>query len=71
LDWFDEAFYDLLIEEGVFPVVNPGGPETSDRRVVRGGSWFDTGNFTSSVFRAGVDPTLSDDTLGFRCAADG
>ncbi len=71
LDWFDEDYYDLLIEEGVFPVVNPGGPETSDRRVVRGGSWFDTGNFTSSVFRAGVDPTLSDDTLGFRCAADG
>ncbi len=71
LDWFDEEYYDLLIEEGVFPVVDPVGPESSDRRVVRGGSWFDTGNFTSSVFRAGVDPTLSDDTLGFRCAADG
>ena len=65
LDWFDPAYYDVSNGD------NPRGPETGEIRVVRGGSWFDTGNFTSAVFRTGIPPELYDDTLGFRCAADG
>lgn len=64
-DWYDPDYY---VES---PIVNPRGPDEGEQYVVRGGSWFDTGNFTASVFRTGYDPTETDDTIGFRCARDG
>jgi formylglycine-generating enzyme required for sulfatase activity len=60
-DWFDPQYY------GQAPPRNPQGPHWGGQRVVRGGSWFDTGNYVSSLFRAGVDPAVFDDTIGFRC----
>ncbi len=63
-DWYAEDFY------AQSPAENPIGPETADTRVVRGGSWFDTGNFTSTVIRFPAPPHESGDAIGFRCAQD-
>lgn len=52
-------------------VTNPTGPEASTgSRVVRGGSWSDNDYLARSTARLGVDPNLSNDAIGFRCAAD-
>lgn len=63
-DWYDPAYYNDS------PEVNPAGPETGDNKVVRGGSWFDTGNFTSTAVRFPAPPAESGDSIGFRCASD-
>jgi len=48
--------------------VNPVGPKTGDRRVVRGGSWL---NHSDALFRTSnrysYPPDLADDNVGFRC----
>ena len=63
-DWYDPDYYDNS------PGVNPTGPDTGDNKVVRGGSWFDTGNFTSTLVRFPAPPDESGDSIGFRCASD-
>jgi formylglycine-generating enzyme required for sulfatase activity len=37
-------------------------------RVVRGGSWRDDINRLFSIARSGYDPSISNDSIGFRCA---
>jgi formylglycine-generating enzyme required for sulfatase activity len=63
-DWYDSRYYTQP------RTVNPQGPPTGQTKVVRGGSWFDTPIVTNVYFRAGVAPTESDETIGFRCARD-
>ena len=63
-DWFASDYY------AQSPTSNPTGPAEGEERVVRGGSWFDTGNFTNTVIRFSIPPTETDDTIGFRCALD-
>lgn len=63
-DWYDPDYYADSPEE------NPMGPLTGDNKVVRGGSWFDTGNFTSTSVRFPAPPDESGDSIGFRCASD-
>ena len=63
-DWYDPAYYEMSAE------ANPTGTETGEDRTVRGGSWFDTGNFTATAIRFPSSPDNSDKTIGFRCAAD-
>lgn len=63
-DWYDPTYYQVSAE------VNPTGPETGEDRTVRGGSWFDTGNFTAAAIRFPSAPDNADKTIGFRCAAD-
>ncbi|MFL7839749.1 MAG: SUMF1/EgtB/PvdO family nonheme iron enzyme [Candidatus Promineifilaceae bacterium] len=63
-DWYDTEYYENS------PGVNPTGPATGDNKVVRGGSWFDTGNFTSTIVRFPAPPEESGDSIGFRCASD-
>ena len=63
-DWYDGLYYDQP------RTVNPQGPPNGRAKAVRGGSWFDTGIITTVVFRAGIEPNLSDETIGFRCARD-
>jgi formylglycine-generating enzyme required for sulfatase activity len=63
-DWYDPAYY------GDSPEENPTGPATGANKVVRGGSWFDTGNFTSTAVRFPAPPSESGDSIGFRCASD-
>lgn len=58
LDWY-----------GRYPEENledPRGPLTGDRRVVRGGSWFDSARFCRSGHRLHQEPYFRSDTLGFR-----
>jgi formylglycine-generating enzyme required for sulfatase activity len=63
-DWFDAEFF----TEAIY--TNPIGPETGEAKVVRGGSWFDTGNFMGTTIRFPSLPDNADKTIGFRCAAD-
>lgn len=62
-DWFSESYYNESATS------NPTGPDEGTDRVVRGGSYFDTGNFTSGRIRFPSEPGNSDRTIGFRCAA--
>jgi formylglycine-generating enzyme required for sulfatase activity len=63
-DWYDSTYY------AQSPGANPTGPDEGQEKVVRGGSWFDTGNFTAAVIRFPSAPDNADRTIGFRCAAD-
>jgi formylglycine-generating enzyme required for sulfatase activity len=61
-DWFDARYYSHSPER------NPAGPATGLGRVLRGGSWLDTGNFTTTLFRTALEPQQSNSSIGFRCA---
>lgn len=63
-DWYDPTYYTNS------PESDPQGPDEGDQKVVRGGSWFDTGNFTASAIRFPSLPDNADRTIGFRCADD-
>ncbi len=65
-DWYDEAYF------RVAPARNPAGPQSGDRRALRGGSWSDNVPYifrTSMRFRH--DPGGRSISFGFRCAAQG
>jgi formylglycine-generating enzyme required for sulfatase activity len=50
---------------------NPKGPEASTgTKVVRGGAWSDADYLARTTARVSLDPNLSNDAVGFRCAAD-
>jgi formylglycine-generating enzyme required for sulfatase activity len=53
------------------PARNPTGPESGDRRVLRGGSWNDyNATLFRSAFRNYINPSRGIQLLfGFRCAA--
>jgi len=66
-DWYGEAYY------AVSPAANPRGPESGDRRVARGGSWFCSPNYCgaySTHYRGASPPDRAFNNMGFRCAAD-
>ncbi len=63
-DWYDSDYYQVSAE------ANPTGPQDGKDKVVRGGSWFDTGNFMAVAIRFPSAPANADRTIGFRCAAD-
>jgi len=63
-DWYDPGYYQVSAE------ANPTGPQDGKDKVVRGGSWFDTGNFTAAAIRFPSAPANADGTIGFRCARD-
>lgn len=60
-DWYDTKYYADSQEN------NPGGPTKGENRIVRGGSWFDSGNFTATTIRFPAPPDESSNTIGFRC----
>ena len=62
-DRYSASFYDTSPRE------NPGGPDTGERRVTRGGSWRDdTANILRSANRNSGLPSDLDTNVGFRCA---
>ena len=61
-DWYDENYYKNS------PTQNPKGPNNSDFRVLRGGSWFSNSNFCRVAFRYGGYPTDRVNNNGFRVA---
>jgi len=60
-DWYGESYY------SVSPGVNPQGPSTGSYRVLRGGSWGNSGNYVRSASRILDDPDVWVISLGFRC----
>ena len=61
-DWFAKDPYRRSSER------NPGGPQTGDRRVVRGGAWNSYPVSLRSAFRDSNPPDDRSSFLGFRCA---
>jgi formylglycine-generating enzyme required for sulfatase activity len=51
-------------------VTDPTGPPAGTERVVRGGSWADTGMGARLSIRYSAEPGYSQNTVGFRCAID-
>ena len=62
LDWFDEL--------GQGRAVDPRGPTTGTRRVLRGYSFLDAPNTLTSGQRTHVDPAFSMHHFGFRVVCD-
>jgi formylglycine-generating enzyme required for sulfatase activity len=60
-DWYDEKYY------SVSPSVNPQGPASGTRRVLRGGSWVSYDLNVRSAYRGSYLPVNWDDGYGFRC----
>jgi iron(II)-dependent oxidoreductase len=63
-DWFEENFYYNSPKE------NPTGPETGTRRVIRGGSWYNSDQLARCAFRMANPPDDRWYSLGFRCVQD-
>ena len=63
-DWYERYYYEDSPEK------NPKGPETGDRKVLRGGSWEDEPRRIRVTARATAEPDFTDLTIGFRCAKD-
>lgn len=64
-DWYESTYYQKSPEK------NPKGPaESTGSRVVRGGAFTDNDFIARSTSRASIDPNLSNDSVGFRCAAE-
>lgn len=61
-DWFDPNYYARR------PAVDPKGPETGSRRVVRGGSWHASATSWRSAFRRDYEPNYRGISIGFRVA---
>ena len=59
-DWYDADYYK------VSPKEDPPGPKEGTERVVRGGSWMNTGKACRSAQRNKLDPALTNYGLGFR-----
>jgi formylglycine-generating enzyme required for sulfatase activity len=51
------------------PAKDPQGPLAAHNHVLRGGSWKNYAASSRAAIRYWVDPDLSDETAGFRCAA--
>jgi sulfatase modifying factor 1 len=59
-DWYGEHSY----QES--PEVDPPGPATGDRRVVRGGCWSSPGNNCRTAHRGKLEPSDCLPRVGFR-----
>ncbi len=59
-DWYDETYY------GDAPTDNPQGPDSGERRVIRGGSFDMSESRLRAAFRIGNLPAYSNWDLGFR-----
>jgi len=63
-DYYQSDYYALLGDSAS----NPVGPESGDKRVLRGGSWYGYSDYVRSADRVRLDPTSADVNLGFRCS---
>ncbi len=62
-DWYSLDYYRTSIRE------NPPGPDSGDRKVLRGGSWFSiTDIILKTHIRKKRPPEIRDYGTGFRCA---
>jgi len=63
-DWYDSDYYSLS------PSSNPQGPDSGSKKVLRGGSWDESGSIVRSANRYSFRPTYALDDVGFRCAQE-
>ncbi len=63
-DWYDREYYQKS------PDVDPLGPKSGEKRVIRGGSWADLPTALRVTARFSAEPEFEDRTVGFRCALD-
>jgi hypothetical protein len=63
-DWYNETYDTISLDR------NPTGPNSGDRRVVRGGAWNSTVGDIRTASRFSFTPDEKLDTIGFRCATD-
>jgi formylglycine-generating enzyme required for sulfatase activity len=61
-DWYDPKYYEKS------PAKNPKGPETGTRRVLRGSGWQNETPTVRIFTRVDSDPTVRNESTGFRCA---
>jgi formylglycine-generating enzyme len=61
-DWYDARYYEKS------PPKNPRGPETGAKKVLRGAGWQNETPTLRIFTRAGSDPTIRNESTGFRCA---
>jgi formylglycine-generating enzyme required for sulfatase activity len=60
-DWYDKAYYENSA------ALNPQGPDSGERKVLRGGSWNKGTAELSSTARVSANPEERADDAGFRC----
>jgi formylglycine-generating enzyme required for sulfatase activity len=60
-DWYDPNYYSSS------PGSDPRGPSSGTYRMVRGGSYYDSGWFGRTAARIPKSPAQAFDTMGFRC----
>jgi formylglycine-generating enzyme required for sulfatase activity/energy-coupling factor transporter ATP-binding protein EcfA2 len=63
-DWYGETYYSPQA------VTNPSGPASGQRRVVRGGSWFNNSQFARASNRFRNEPSYRNLIIGFRCVGE-
>jgi formylglycine-generating enzyme required for sulfatase activity len=63
-DWYDAKYYEKS------PAKNPAGPETGTKRVLRGSGWQNETPTVRIFTRVDSDPTIRNESTGFRCAMD-
>ncbi|MCD6328514.1 formylglycine-generating enzyme family protein [bacterium] len=61
-DWYGEDYY------GSSPGVDPTGPGSGSRRVIRGGSWYNLARYCRSAARYRYDPRYRYFNIGLRVA---
>ena len=62
-DWYSESF-------ATTDVHDPDGPDTGERKVIRGGGRFDPGERMVVANRYYASPDTRGEDIGFRCASD-
>ncbi len=63
-DWYDARYYEKS------PSKNPTGPQEGTKKVIRGAGWQNETPTVRIFTRVDSDPTLRNESTGFRCAAD-
>ena len=65
-DYYDPKAYEGRASK---ETLDPAGPRTAKKRVVRGGNWAFGAGIARNAFRFGIEPDLCTDMSGFRVAA--
>lgn len=64
-DWYDARYYERS------PKKNPKGPDTGTKKVIRGAGWQNETPTVRIFTRVESDPTVRNESTGFRCASSG
>jgi serine/threonine-protein kinase len=61
-DWYDRTYYQRSADR------DPQGPDSGQRKVIRGGSWFNASINLRAASRTAYTPDHRNSDIGFRCA---